>query len=166
MTSPMVILAIGSLLGGGFLMLSNRLIDFLAPVVGTPPLSHGFFTPISDITLVLVILGAGLAWAIYGRREVPVTAPHGSPVTVAARKDLYGDALNESVLMRPGLWLMRLSVFADNQGIDGAVRSIAAMMGGSAGRLRKLQSGFVRSYALLMLAGAALVVGTLVLVRL
>jgi NADH-quinone oxidoreductase subunit L len=166
MTSPMVILAIGSLLGGGFLMLSNRLIDFLSPVVGTPPLSHGFFAPISDIALVLVILGAGLAWAIYGRREVPVTAPHGSPITVAARKDLYGDALNESVLMRPGLWLMRLSVFADNQGIDGLVRSIAAMMGGSSGRLRKLQTGFVRSYALLMLVGAAAVVGALLLVRL
>ena len=166
MTSPMVILAIGSLLGGGFLMLSNRLIDFLAPVVGTPPLSHGFFAPISDIALVLVVLGAGLAWAIYGRREVSVTAPHGSPITVAARKDLYGDALNESVLMRPGLWLVRLSVFADNQGIDGLVRSIAAMMGGSSGRLRKLQTGFVRSYALLMLVGAAALVGALLLVRL
>jgi NADH-quinone oxidoreductase subunit L len=166
MTSPMVILAIGSLLGGGFLMLSNRLIDFLAPVVGTPTLSHGFFAPISDIALVLVVLGAGLAWAIYGRREVPVAAPHGSLITVAARKDLYGDALNESVLMRPGLWLMRLSVFADNQGIDGLVRSIAAMMGGSSGRLRKLQTGFVRSYALLMLVGAAAVVGALLLVRL
>ena len=114
----------------------------------------------------LVVFGAGLAWAIYGRREVPVTAPHGSPITVAARKDLYGDALNESVLMRPGLWLMRLSVFADNQGIDGLVRSIAAMMGGSSGRLRKLQTGFVRSYALLMLVGAAALVGALLLVRL
>jgi NADH-quinone oxidoreductase subunit L len=166
MTSPMVILAIGSLLGGGFLMLSSRLIDFLAPVVGTPPLSHGFFAPISDIALVLVVLGAGLAWTIYGRRDVPATAPRGSLVTVAARKDLYGDALNESVLMRPGLWLMRLSVFADNQGIDGLVRSIAAAMGGSSGRVRRIQSGFVRSYALSMLVGAVLVVGALLLVRL
>jgi NADH-quinone oxidoreductase subunit L len=166
MTSPMVILAIGSLLGGGFLMLSNRLIDFLAPVVGTPPLSHGFFAPISDIALVLVIAGAGLAWAMYGRREVPVTAPRGSLITVAARKDLYGDAINESVLMRPGQWLTRLSVFADNRGVDGLVNSIAAAMGGSSGRVRKLQTGFVRSYALLMLIGAVLVVGALLAVRL
>jgi NADH-quinone oxidoreductase subunit L len=166
MTSPMIILAIGSLGAGGFLMISSRLIDFLAPVTGTPPLAHGFFAPLGWISLALVLVAVGLAWAIYGRREVPVTAPHGSPVTVAARKDLYGDAVNESVLMRPGLWLMRLSVFADNQGIDGLVRSIAAMMGGSSGRLRKIQSGFVRSYALLMLAGAAVVVGALLLVRL
>jgi NADH-quinone oxidoreductase subunit L len=166
MTSPMIILAIGSLCAGGFLMISSRLIDFLAPLTGTPPLAHGFFAPLGWISLALVVVAAALAWYSYGRREVPVTAPHGSPVTVAARKDLYGDAFNESVLMRPGLWLMRLSVFADNQGIDGLVRSVAAMMGGSSGRLRKLQSGFVRSYALLMLAGAAAVIGALLLVRL
>ena len=166
MTSPMVILAIGSLFAGGFLMISNRLINFLAPVVGTPPLSHGFFTPISDITFVLVIAGAVGAWLIYGRREVPVTAPRGSLVTVAARRDLYGDAINESLLMRPGSWLTRLSVYFDNQGIDGLVRSVAAAMGGSSGRLRKVQSGFVRSYALSMLVGAVLVVGALLLVKL
>ena len=53
MTSPMVILAIGSLGAGGFLMISNRLIDFLRPVTGTPPLSHGFFSPLSWLTLAL-----------------------------------------------------------------------------------------------------------------
>jgi NADH-quinone oxidoreductase subunit L len=166
MTSPMIILAIGSLCAGGFLMMANRLINFLAPVVGTPPLSHGFFTPIGDVTLALVVVGAGVAWAIYGRREVPVTAPRGSLVTVAARKDLYGDAFNESVLMRPGQWLTRLSVYFDNRGIDGLVNSIAATMGGSSGRMRKVQTGFVRSYALSMLVGAVLVVGALLLVRL
>ncbi len=166
MTSPMVVLAIGSLCAGGFLMISNRLINFLAPVVGTPPLSHGFFAPISDIALVLVVAGAGLAWFIYGRREVPVTAPRGSLVTVAARKDLYGDAINESVLMRPGQWLTRLSVYFDSRGIDGLVNTVAATMGGSSGRVRRVQTGFVRSYALSMLVGAVLVVGALLLVRL
>jgi NADH-quinone oxidoreductase subunit L len=162
----MVILAIGSLLAGGFLMISNRLINFLSPVVGTPPLSHGFFAPISDIALVLVVLAAGGAWLMYGRRDVPVTAPRGSLVTIAARKDLYGDAINESVLMRPGQWLTRLSVFFDNRGVDGLVNTVAATMGGSSGRVRKVQTGFVRSYALSMLVGAVLVVGALLLVRL
>jgi NADH-quinone oxidoreductase subunit L len=41
MTSPMIVLALGSLGAGGFLTLSNRLIDFLGPVVGTPPRSGG-----------------------------------------------------------------------------------------------------------------------------
>ena len=166
MTSPMIILAIGSLGAGGFLMISNRLINFLAPVVGTPPLSHGFFTPLSFLSLALVVVGGALAWAMYGRREVPVTAPHGNPITVAARKDLYGDAFNESVLMRPGQWLARLSVFFDNRGVDGLVNTLAATLGGTSGRMRKVQTGFVRSYALSMLVGAVLLIGALLLVRL
>ena len=99
-------------------------------------------------------------------REIPVTAPAGSPITVAARKDLYGDAVNEGLLMRPGMWLTRLSVFFDNRGVDGIVNTVAATFGGSSGRLRKWESGFVRSYALSMLVGAVLLVGAFLLVRL
>jgi len=166
MTSPMIVLAVGSLCAGAFLMLSNRLIDFLRPVVGTPPLSHGFKSPMSLLSLALVLAGAAIAWAMYGRREVPVTAPAGRPLTVAARKDLYGDAVNESVLMRPGQWLTRLSVYFDNRGVDGLVNTVAATMGGTSGRMRKVETGFVRSYALSMFLGAVLLIGALLLVRL
>jgi NADH-quinone oxidoreductase subunit L len=165
MTSPMVVLAIGSLCAGGFLIIDNRLVNFLAPVVGLPPTSHGIFTPVSGGALALVIVGAAIAWAMYGRREVPVTAPAGSPLTVAARKELYGNAINESVLMRPGQWLTRLSVYFDNRGVDGLVNTLAAAMGGTSGRVRRIENGFVRSYALLMFLGAALLVGALLLVR-
>jgi NADH-quinone oxidoreductase subunit L len=103
---------------------------------------------------------------MYGRVPVPETAPRGSFATVAARKDLYGDAFNESVLMRPGQWLTRLSVFFDSRGVDGLVNTIAATIGGSSGRLRRVQTGFVRSYALSMLIGAVLLVAGLLVVRL
>ena len=166
MTSPMVVLALGSAGAGAFLILGNRLVNFLAPVVGTPPASKGLFTPVSLGALGLVVVGAAVAWAMYGRREVPVVAPAGRFATVAARKDLYGDAINESALMRPGQWLTRLSVYFDNRGVDGLVNTAAATMGGTSGRLRKLQTGFVRSYALSMLVGAVLLVGALLLVRL
>ncbi len=166
MTSPMIVLAIGSVAAGGFLILGNRLLNFLGPVTGVPPALHGIWTKSGVAALVLVVIGFAIAWALYGRREVPVTAPAGSPITVAARKDLYGDAINESLLMRPGMWLTRLSVFFDNRGVDGIVNTVAATFGGSSGRLRKLQSGFVRSYALSMLVGAVLLVGALLLVKL
>jgi NADH-quinone oxidoreductase subunit L len=165
MTAPMIVLAVGSVGAGAFLILSNRLIDFLRPVVGTPPLTNAVFTPSSVATLGLVVVGAAAGWYLY-RRDVPVTAPAGDFVTVAARKDLYGDAFNESVLMRPGQWLTRLSVFFDSRGVDGLVNTVAATMGGSSGRLRRVQTGFVRSYALSMLIGAVLVLGALLLVRL
>jgi NADH-quinone oxidoreductase subunit L len=166
MTSPMVVLAIGSLCAGGFLILGNRLVNFLYPVVGTPPTTHGIFTPVSVAALALVLVGAAIAWVIYGLREVPVMAPAGSLIAVAARKDLYGDAINESLLMRPGQWLTRLSVYFDNRGVDGLVNTVAASFGGTSGRMRKLQTGFVRSYALSMFVGAVLLVGALLLVRL
>ncbi len=166
MTSPMIVLAIGSVGAGAFLIIANRLVDFLSPVVGTPPVSTGYFTLAGGVTLALVLAGAGIAWAMYGRRDIPVTAPAASPITVAARKDLYGDAINESLLMRPGQWLTRLSVYFDNRGVDGLVNTVAATLGGTSGRLRRLQSGFVRSYALSMFVGAVLLVGALLLVRL
>ena len=166
MTWPMIVLAIGSVGAGGFLIINDRLQDFLAPVVGVPPVSHGFVTVAGVVALVLVLAGVGLAWLMYGRSPVPAVAPRGSSRLVAARKDLYGDAFNESVLMRPGQWLTRLSVYFDNRGVDGLVNSLAALVGGTSGRWRKLQTGFVRSYALSMLAGAAVLVALLLVVRL
>jgi NADH-quinone oxidoreductase subunit L len=165
MTSPMVILAVGSVGAGGFLILGNRFMNFLSPLVGAPPVSHGLFPPAGVASLVLVVAGAAIAWAMYGRRPVPAVAPAGRFPVVAARKDLYGDAFNESVLMRPGQWLTRLSVYFDNRGVDGLVNTLAATVGGSSGRMRRVQTGFVRSYALSMFVGAVLLVGALLLVR-
>ena len=166
MTWPMIVLAIGSVGAGAFLIINDRLQDFLAPVVGAPPVSHGFVTPAGVVALVLALAGVGIAWMIYGRVPVPATAPAGRFLTVAARKDLYGDAFNESILMRPGQWLTRLSVYFDNRGVDGLVNSLAALVGGTSGRWRKLQTGFVRSYALSMFFGAAVLVALLLAVRL
>ena len=165
MTSPMVILAIGSLCAGGFLLLGNRFVNFLSPLVGSPPVSHGLFPPAGIASLVLVAAGIAIAWAMYGRRPVAAVVPAGRFPVVAARKDLYGDAFNESVLMRPGQWLTRLSVYFDNRGVDGLVNTLAATVGGTSGRIRRVQTGFVRTYALSMFLGAALLVGALLLAR-
>jgi NADH-quinone oxidoreductase subunit L len=124
------------------------------------------FTVAGLVTLVLVIAGVAIAWRMYGRQQVPAVAPAGNFAIVAARKDLYGDAINESVLMRPGQWLTRLSVYFDNRGIDGLVNTLAAAVGGTSGRVRKTENGFVRSYALSMFFGAAALVTLLLVVRL
>jgi NADH-quinone oxidoreductase subunit L len=121
---------------------------------------------LTTLTVALVLVGAALAAAMYLRRPVARTAPAGSVATRAARRDLYQDAVNESLFMRPGQYLTRSLVFFDNRGVDGAVNGIAALIGGTSGRFRRLQTGFVRSYALSMLAGAGLVIGAMLLVRL
>ena len=67
--------------------------------------------------------------------------------------------------MRPGLHLTRALVFFDNKGIDGAVGSLAAFIGGSSSRLRRVQNGFVRSYALTMLLGVVVILGAVWVVQ-
>jgi NADH-quinone oxidoreductase subunit L len=103
---------------------------------------------------------------LVGRKPVPVEQPlNVSKLTWAARRSLYGDALNETVLMRPGQYLARALVFFDGRGVDGAVNGLAALVGGSSARARRSQTGFARSYALSMLAGAVAVTAALLLVR-
>ncbi len=168
MTVPLILLSIGSIGLGYFLIMDNRLMNFLAPAVGLPehvPVPHVFSTTTVGLsTLALVAAGTAFAWFKYGRAPVPAVAPRGSFLTTFARRDLYGDAINESLLMRPGQWLTRFAVYFDNRGIDGLVNGLAAGIGGSSGRLRRLQTGFARTYALSILIGAALVTGALLLV--
>jgi NADH-quinone oxidoreductase subunit L len=165
MTSPMVLLAIGAVGWGAYEILGDRLARFLGPVTGYVPPEPAAFSVSGIAALVLAAAGVALAWFMYGRVPVSATAPAGRFPVTAARKDLYGDSVNESLLMRPGQWLTRLSVYFDNRGVDGLVNTVAATMGGTSGRMRRVQSGFVRSYALSMFFGAVLLVGAFLLVR-
>jgi NADH-quinone oxidoreductase subunit L len=166
MTIPLILLALGSIAAGAFLIAGDRFANFLAPVIGAPQVAHKLITPYTGVVFVLMVAGVAIAYVQYLRRPVPRTAPAGSFPVVAARKDLYGDALNESLLMRPGQWLTRLTVYFDSRTVDGLVNGVAAFVGGTSGRVRRLQTGYVRSYALSMFFGAALIVGALLLVRL
>ncbi|MFE3178773.1 NADH-quinone oxidoreductase subunit L [Amycolatopsis sp. NPDC059090] len=167
---PMAILAVGSVGAGAFFALGNRFVNWLAPVVGEH--AEAEHTPIPSwtvpaLTLVLAALGVLLAvWLFRPSRDVPVERPERVAWPVrAARKDLYGNALNETLVARPGTWLARALVYVDNRGVDGAVNGLAAALGGGSGRLRRMQTGFVRSYALSMLGGTFLLLAALLLVR-
>jgi NADH-quinone oxidoreductase subunit L len=167
MTVPLMVLAAGSVVGG-ILLLGDWINEWLEPVVGHTehhelPVSALVITGAVTLT---VVAGAALAWMMYGQRSVAPVAPRGSALTRAARADLYGDALNETAFMRPGQWLTRVLVWFDTRGIDGSVNGLAALLGGSSGRARRSQTGFVRSYALAMLGGAVLVVASLLAVTL
>ncbi len=168
MTVPMIVLAIGSVGAGAFLYLGNRLMDWLAPSEGAYEEPH---PPVPAIaitggTLLVVAIGVFLGYWIIGRRPVPVSPPMPvSPVVALARADVGGNAINETLFARPGIWLSRASVYADAKGVDGLVNGTAAALGGLSGRWRRWQNGYVRSYALSMFAGTLAVVLMLLLVR-
>ncbi|PZM96783.1 MAG: NADH-quinone oxidoreductase subunit L [Actinobacteria bacterium] len=157
MTVPLILLAIGSVAAGG--LMATSVPDWLSPVLGPQEthdtvLSH---TMITVLSLALTLLGAGLAWALFHRGTALQELPAG-PLVTAARKNLYTDAFNEVVFEKPGIYLTRALVFLDGKVVDGAVNLLAAAVGGGSGRLRRLQTGYVRSYATSVLAGALLVV--------
>ncbi|MET9548237.1 NADH-quinone oxidoreductase subunit L [Streptomyces sp. NPDC006627] len=166
MTIPMIVLAFGSVFAGGFFSIGDRFMHWLEPVThhdhGNSPLSAATVT---GATMVVLVIGVALAYVQYGRRPVPVTAPRGSLVTRAARRDLLQDDFNHVVLVRGGEHLTRSLVYVDHSLVDGVVNGTAASMGGLSGRLRKLQNGYARSYAVSMFGGAAVLIAATLLMR-
>ncbi len=167
MTWPMILLAIGSVTAGGALAIGGTLEHWLEPVVGAHEVHH--VLPVWMVTVIVlsvVAVGIVIAYRMYGSRPVPEQVPEGSALTVAARQDLYGDAFNEKVLMRPGAVLTEGLVEIDDEVVDGAGSGLAAVVARVSAGLRQLQTGFARSYALAMLAGSALVVAAILAVNL
>ncbi|MDT5223190.1 MAG: NADH-quinone oxidoreductase subunit, partial [Mycobacterium sp.] len=123
---------------------------------------------VSALALAVVFVGVAVAYRKYGGKvEIPRVAPaRVSVLTTAARADGYGDAFNEEVFMRPGAQLTHALVAVDDAGVDGSVNALAALVGRTSNRLRGMQTGFARNYALSMLVGAALVAGALLAVNL
>ncbi|WP_369391250.1 NADH-quinone oxidoreductase subunit L [Streptomyces sp. CG1] len=166
MTIPMIVLAVGSVFAGGLFSIGDRFLHWLEPVTGH---SEGHSPvnawTVTGATMVCLVIGAGIAWAQYGRKPVPVVAPRGSLLTCAARRDLLQDDFNHVVLVRGGEHLTRSLVYVDHTLVDGVVNGTAAGFGGLSGRLRRLQNGFARSYAVSMFGGAALLVAATLLMR-
>ncbi len=170
MTWPLIALAALSLLGGA-LAIGGWIQNWLAPVVGEVPheeLAVPAFV-LTLIILVVVVVGVAAAWAIYLREPVAGETPADAEVsffTRAGRRDLYGDAFNDTVVVRPVRHLTRALVYLDTTFVDGAVTGLADRIGDSATELRKSQTGYVRSYALGIFGGAILVVLALLAVNL
>ena len=170
MTGPMILLAFGSVFAGGLFAVGGTLQHWLEPVVGAheEPV-HALPAWVSTtLALTVVAVGIAVAYRMYGGKAViPSEAPADvSVLTTAARADLYGDAFNEEVFMRPGAQLTHAMVEVDNAGVDGSVNALGTLVRRTSVRLGGLQTGYARSYALEMLVGAALVVAVILAVQL
>jgi NADH-quinone oxidoreductase subunit L len=168
MTWPMILLAVGSVFSGGLLGWGGTLRHWLEPVTTfeeSSPVAPSWV--ISAVAIGVVAVGFLIALWRYLGRPVPETAPADvSVLTVAARRDLYGDAFNEEVFMRPGAQLTHALVEFDDQGMDGSVNALGNLVARTSEWLRGFQTGFARNYALSMLAGAALVAAAILAVQL
>ncbi|TDC94125.1 NADH-quinone oxidoreductase subunit L [Saccharopolyspora aridisoli] len=168
MTAPMIVLAVGSIGAGMFLAGGDRLVAFLSPSLGELQEAHHTAIPhamIPVLTVAISALGAVIAWLVVGRKPVPVERPvKVSPVVRAARADLGGNVINDLLAVRPTFGLTKGLLAVDREGVDGTVTGIAALLTSSSGRMRRWQTGFVRSYALSMLFGGVVVIAALMAV--
>lgn len=171
MTIPMILLSVGSITTGYIFYSGDRLKNFLAPVVDSHHHEHEseLLAPIvvTGLAMTAVAIGVSFAVAKYGRKPIPVSAPTDVTVwTKVARRDLLQDDFNEAVFMRPGQSLTRVLAFLDKRVVDGAVSGVGAMTLRLAGDLRKTQTGYVRSYALLILLGTVAILTAILVVTL
>ena len=155
---PMAILAIGSVISGYLLYQGKAFKHWLEPLFE----KHGEHTEllppivVSGLALTMVAIGVAIAVIKYQLSEVDSVAPEKVSIfTRIARRDLLQDDVNEALFMRPGQALTSALVKVDDSVVDGAVRGVGKMALGSGSALRKTQTGFVRSYAVLILIGAA-----------
>jgi NADH-quinone oxidoreductase subunit L len=169
MTWPMILLAVGSVFSGGLMAVGGTLRRWLEPVVGKhEEVTHAAPAWVSTaLALGVVAIGIAVAYRLYAKTPIPRVAPVSvTALTTAVRNDFYGDAFNEEVFMRPGAQLTHALVGVDNAGVDGSVNALAALVSSTSNRLRGLQTGFARNYALSMLTGAVLVIALILAVRL
>jgi NADH-quinone oxidoreductase subunit L len=165
MTVPLIILALGSVFLGMALLFWGNIETWLEPVVGYESKEAPISTGVA-IALGLLAVGIGvlIAYLQYQRKPIPVEEPRGSWLTRAAREELYGNQVNNVLVVTPTLVAAKAATAVDDKGVDGLVNGIAAFVGALSGRLRRYQTGFARSYALSMVGGAVLVVLALILV--
>ena len=141
----------------------RRLSDWLEPVLGPVDGCRRrarHLVTVPAITLALVVASASaIAWCMYGRPAVPAAPRPAASSPVAARRDLYGDAFNEVGADAPRPVADPAARSTSTPAASTAlVNGFAAALGGTSGRMRRLQTGFVRSYALSMFGRRRLLV--------
>ncbi|HEV2360531.1 MAG TPA: NADH-quinone oxidoreductase subunit L [Acidimicrobiales bacterium] len=166
MRLPLLVLVVASVLGGLVDLPIHPTWDFLerwlAPVFGSNladyhlSATHQILFAVVDG--VLAVAGCAIAYALWS--------------TVSDRPQLEPSILQRAwmidwsydrVLARGSTALSAFSsAVIDNKVIDGAVNGVAALVRGTAGRLRRAQTGYVRNYALGIVAGLVVVMAFLI----
>ena len=151
MAFPLVVLAALAAIAG---ILKTPLEHWLEPVLAHP---HHFASSSSTklglilVTTVAALAGVGIAYLVWlkGRVKESVVEPE------MLRRAWYVDELYQKVVEAPGRALANFSAFVvDVKVIDGTVNGVGALVRAGGSRLRTVQSGFVRNYALAVAVGA------------
>jgi NADH-quinone oxidoreductase subunit L len=178
MTVPLVILAVLSIIGGYIGLTpalggANVFEHWLHPVVTQGAQVHTLLGETSHevegleylvmlVSVVVALLGIWLARSGYLRKATwPGKLSKGAAYTTILNK-YYVDQIYDTVISQPIVKISEvMAQWFDLGVIDGLVNGVAAFFGWVAGWLRRLQTGFVQNYAVLMGVGILLILATL-----
>lgn len=158
MTMPLIILAIFSILAGYF-----SISHFIAPVVGEgiSALPHEQETLVMIISTLAGFSGIFLAWYIYVIKPqiAEVLYMRFSKFYNVLWNKYYFDELYNYIFVKPTLWFSRkfIETFTDRKIIEGIVNGIPKLCYWTGSELRKLQTGYLQHYAILMIIGICII---------
>jgi NADH-quinone oxidoreductase subunit L len=162
---PLIMLAILSVLGGFLGSLSLFGLHSWSPLANflsldgrdTPELSIGLNWLSTGLSLLLAVLGLVGAWALYGKGFQHKV--HRNPFYQFFLHKWYVDEFFTIVLIRPLLALAQFcNRFIEGGLLSGGSNVIAQTFRGTSNGLRRLQTGYMRNYAMAILFGALLIV--------
>jgi NADH-quinone oxidoreductase subunit L len=160
-TLPLVVLAVLTVFAGGLNFPGSHLLEsWLEHTLG-PGKPGEFLVPVALGSLGVSLLGLVLAWGIYSRRKTLAKAGGPDPlkrilgpIYTGMEHKWWVDELYHALVIGPYEALCRfLAVAVDQELVDGIVNGFGELVAWFAGVWRKLQSGYVRSYALTILLG-------------
>ena len=152
MVFPLIVLAVMAAVGG---ILRTPLEHWLEPVVGehlhVVTAGTGTKWVLGLITTLGTLGGIGVAYLIYLGKRVREAAVEPNFL----RRAWYVDEFYRATVEAPGRTLANFSAFVvDAKIIDGTVNGVGALVRAGGSRLRTVQTGFVRNYALAVAVGA------------
>ncbi len=161
MTVPLVVLAGLSALGGALNLPFTKDLHFLErwlePVLEgnerVIDVATGTKVGLAGIAVLAGVIGIGLAARIYLQRRMEPVEP-----AILADGWRYDSAIS-AFMGGPGQAGFQATADFDGSVVDGAVNGVATLVRGSGSRLRVLQTGYVRSYALGVAVGVVALLG-------
>ncbi|MBI4686589.1 MAG: NADH-quinone oxidoreductase subunit L [Nitrospirae bacterium] len=170
MTVPLMLLAVGAVAAGwvGIPHIlaphSDRIGEFLAPVLGHPKGegTHAEEWFVMGLSTVIGLAGILTAYAMYGKKtDLPQKIGSAfQPIYKLLYNKYYVDELYDKTIVRPVLNASQKVFlgFLDGKIIEGTVNGIPALIGAFGERLRKIQTGMISHYGLVMAAGALIII--------
>jgi NADH-quinone oxidoreductase subunit L len=175
MRVPLIVLAVGAMLAGAInLPYLHWLTDWLKPVLHEEAVTWG----VGNYVLAIIATSAAagmmyLGWWVYTRSVNRVKVGGKDPayhysgdIWDSMAEAWYLDSFYNRYIVGGFKWLADFSArVLDPRGVDGVVTGIGRMFGALGAGVGRMQSGYVRVYALIFTVGVVVVLGFLAFAR-